>query len=228
MSIASLAVAAAKAQVGKPYKWGSAGPNSFDCSGLMTYAYQQAGLSGFSRWTTSALMAGTKLTQKVSLSDVQPGDMLLFGNPVNHVGMAIGGGQMVSAPYTGATVKIGGIGSPVAAVRVVGAGGVVSSVVGAATAGVKSILLLAVLGVASYYGYRNKDRILGALRARGLRLPNPGKPPTRGQLVDLDETRDRYLLEDLGVREHDHDYALWREAAEQTRPRPRKRPRKRK
>lgn len=124
--LASRAVSIAKAQVGKPYLWGAEGPDAFDCSGLMTYAYQKAGLP-VSRWTTSALNAGTALTSKVSLSSLLPGDMLLFGSPVNHVGMYVGNGQMVSAPSSGKNVKIGSMGSPVSAVRVTGVGTAVTA-----------------------------------------------------------------------------------------------------
>jgi peptidoglycan DL-endopeptidase CwlO len=100
-SRAQVAVRAALAQVGKPYQWGAAGPNSFDCSGLTMYAWGQAGVS---LPHSSAMQYG--VTTHVSSSALQPGDLLFFGSPIHHVAMYVGGGQMVEAPYTGAYVRV--------------------------------------------------------------------------------------------------------------------------
>jgi cell wall-associated NlpC family hydrolase len=100
-SRAAVAVQAALAQVGDPYQWGAAGPDSFDCSGLTMYAWAQAGVA-----LPHNSAAQYAATPRVSQSDLQPGDLLFFGSPIHHVGMYIGGGQMVAAPYTGASVRV--------------------------------------------------------------------------------------------------------------------------
>ncbi|HEX2236633.1 MAG TPA: NlpC/P60 family protein, partial [Actinomycetota bacterium] len=98
---AGIAVQAALDQVGDPYQWGAAGPDAFDCSGLTMYAWAQAGVS--LPHNSGAQYAATP---RVAASDLQPGDLLFFGSPIHHVGMYIGGGQMVAAPYTGSSVGV--------------------------------------------------------------------------------------------------------------------------
>jgi cell wall-associated NlpC family hydrolase len=93
-------IAAAKAQLGKPYSWGAAGPNSFDCSGLTLWAWRAGGVS-LPHYTGAQYGA----TRHVSLNDLQPGD-LVFYNGMNHVGLYIGGGQIIHAPHSGDVVKI--------------------------------------------------------------------------------------------------------------------------
>jgi peptidoglycan DL-endopeptidase CwlO len=100
-SRAGIAVNAALSQVGKPYQWGAAGPNSYDCSGLTMWAWAQAGV-GLPH--NSGMQYGS--LPHVSTSSLQPGDLLFFGSPIHHVGMYVGGGQMVEAPYTGASVRV--------------------------------------------------------------------------------------------------------------------------
>ena len=97
---ASTAVSVALAQVGKPYQWGAAGPDSFDCSGLVTYAYAAAGIS--LPHYTGAQWADTT---QIPLADAQPGDLIFF-NGLSHVGIYLGGGSMVDAPHTGAFVRV--------------------------------------------------------------------------------------------------------------------------
>jgi cell wall-associated NlpC family hydrolase len=111
---ASTAVEAALAQRGTPYEWGAEGPDSFDCSGLTQWAWGNAGVS----------IPRTSRTQyqglpSVARSDIRPGDLLFFGDPIHHVGMYIGDGQMVEAPYSGQPVRINDIQRPdyVGAVR---------------------------------------------------------------------------------------------------------------
>jgi cell wall-associated NlpC family hydrolase len=89
---AAKAVAYARAQVGKTYTWGGAGPNSFDCSGLTMRAWQAAGVS-----LPHQSGAQYAATRKVSYSDVQPGDLLFFHSPISHVGIYAGGGMMIHA-----------------------------------------------------------------------------------------------------------------------------------
>jgi peptidoglycan DL-endopeptidase CwlO len=97
---ASIAVATARAQIGKPYVTGGNGPGSFDCSGLTKYAWAAAGVT-IPRVSRDQYAAGTK----VSRSELQPGDLVYFGSPVYHVALYIGGGQMITAPQPGEYVK---------------------------------------------------------------------------------------------------------------------------
>ncbi len=88
---ASVAVAAALSKQGAPYVYGAAGPNSFDCSGLTSWAWKQAGVS-IPR--TSSGQSGLPV---VPLSQLQPGDLVTYYSPVSHVAMYIGGGQIIHA-----------------------------------------------------------------------------------------------------------------------------------
>jgi cell wall-associated NlpC family hydrolase len=98
---AQVAVDTALAQQGKPYVWGGAGPDSFDCSGLTQYAYAAAGIT----LPHSSSMQST-LGAPVAYADLQPGDLVFFYSPVSHVGMYIGNGQMVHAGTSGDVVKV--------------------------------------------------------------------------------------------------------------------------
>src|SRR6202023_1607424 len=98
---AGAAVAAAESRQGAPYVWGAAGPNAFDCSGLVMWAWAQAGVSlpHFSG-------AQYAVTTHISMSQLQPGDLVFFGNPGDHVAMYVGGGMIIQAAHTGTTVAI--------------------------------------------------------------------------------------------------------------------------
>jgi cell wall-associated NlpC family hydrolase len=99
------AVSAALTQLGVPYKWGASSPGSgFDCSGLVNWAYAQAGVSvpRTSRTLRSA-------TRHISEAELVPGDLVFGGSPIHHVGIYIGNGEMVHAPRSGDVVKISGI-----------------------------------------------------------------------------------------------------------------------
>jgi cell wall-associated NlpC family hydrolase len=98
---AQTAVDAALSQVGKPYQWAAAGPDSYDCSGLTMWAWAHAGVS----LPHNSGMQQASITP-VAQSDLQPGDLMFFGSPVHHVSMYIGNGQMVEAPYTGQFVRV--------------------------------------------------------------------------------------------------------------------------
>lgn len=98
---AGTAIAAARSQLGVPYRWGGTTPAGFDCSGLMLWSWAHAGVS-LPR-TSGAQRA---YTQRISAAQLQPGDLVFTGNPVYHVGMYIGGGQMIHSPHTGDVVKI--------------------------------------------------------------------------------------------------------------------------
>ena len=103
-SAAQTAVDTAMAQRGKPYVWAASGPGSFDCSGLVQYAYKAAGVSLPHSSLQQSLMG-----QAVSRANLQPGDLIFFYSPVSHVGIYIGNGQMVHAPTSGDVVKVAGI-----------------------------------------------------------------------------------------------------------------------
>lgn len=96
----SSAVSVAMAQVGKSYVWGTSGPNTFDCSGLTSYAYRQQGIS-LPRSARQQYRIGTP----VSKGDLQPGDLVFYYSGISHVGMYIGNGQIVHAanPRSGIT-----------------------------------------------------------------------------------------------------------------------------
>ena len=99
-----IAVDTALAQLGKPYVWGAAGPDSFDCSGLVLFAYEAAGVS---MPHSSALQA--TMGRPVTRAELQPGDLVAFYSPVSHIGIYIGNGQMVHAPTSGDVVRVAGI-----------------------------------------------------------------------------------------------------------------------
>lgn len=103
---ASAAIAYAYAQIGKPYVWGAAGPDSFDCSGLVMQAWARGGFY-FDHLAQDQYAA----TARVAISALQPGDLVFFGTPddVYHDGIYVGNGQMVDAPHTGADVRVEGI-----------------------------------------------------------------------------------------------------------------------
>ncbi len=104
---AAAAVHVAEAQIGKPYVWAAAGPNSFDCSGLTMYAYAQEGVH-LDHFTGDQWDEGVHLSR----AELRPGDLVFFAydtsNPatIHHVGMYIGNGEMVQAPETGENVQI--------------------------------------------------------------------------------------------------------------------------
>jgi cell wall-associated NlpC family hydrolase len=105
------AVAFARSQLGKPYLWGASGPSAYDCSGLVMAAYRRAGV-----WLPRVSRSQWHTGPRVSLGALAPGDLVFFahnvGNPgtIHHVGMYVGGGVMVEAPYSGARVRLASIG----------------------------------------------------------------------------------------------------------------------
>ncbi|HEY3708996.1 MAG TPA: NlpC/P60 family protein [Amycolatopsis sp.] len=98
---AQQAINAALSKLGSPYVWGATGPSQFDCSGLMQWAYKQAGIT-LPRSSREQSTFGTA----VSRSQLQPGDLVFYYSPVSHVGMYLGDGKMVHAPTSGDVVKI--------------------------------------------------------------------------------------------------------------------------
>ncbi len=98
---ASQVIATAKQYLGVPYVWGGTDPSGFDCSGFVGYVYRSVGIS-LPRVSSAQQNAGTR----ISVSQVQPGDLVFQGSPAHHVGIYIGGGQYIHAPQTGDVVKI--------------------------------------------------------------------------------------------------------------------------
>ncbi|HET6964514.1 MAG TPA: NlpC/P60 family protein [Acidimicrobiales bacterium] len=98
---ASGAVQAAESRVGDWYQWGASGPNTFDCSGLVMWAYEQVGIS-----LPHYSGAQYNDTTHIPMSDLQPGDLVFFSDPGEHVAMYVGGGNIVEAAHTGTQVHI--------------------------------------------------------------------------------------------------------------------------
>lgn len=100
-SATAAAIETALAQLGDPYVWGGNGPDGFDCSGLTSYAYAAAGVS-----LPRASRAQATVGREVSRAELQPGDLVFFYNPISHVGLYIGNGQMVHARTFGQPVSV--------------------------------------------------------------------------------------------------------------------------
>ncbi|WP_151477091.1 C40 family peptidase [Streptomyces albicerus] len=100
-SRAGAAISYAYEKLGSPYVWGATGPDAFDCSGLMQAAYRAAGIE-LPRTTYAQINAG----QRVSQSELQPGDLVFFYSGISHVGLYVGNGQMIHAPNPSAPVRV--------------------------------------------------------------------------------------------------------------------------
>jgi cell wall-associated NlpC family hydrolase len=112
----AIALAFAKSQLGKPYRYASAGPNAYDCSGLTSAAWAKAGVS-LTRTSQSQFTIG----RSVPRTALQPGDLVFFYNDISHVGLYAGNGQIVHAPRPGKSVEYASIDSmPYAGARRVG------------------------------------------------------------------------------------------------------------
>ena len=98
---AQIAINVALSKRGDDYVWGSSGPSTFDCSGLMQFSYRAAGIS-LPRTAAEQQQVGLS----VSRADLEPGDLVFFGSPAYHVGMYLGNGLMVQAPTSGDVVKV--------------------------------------------------------------------------------------------------------------------------
>ncbi|MFF8843730.1 NlpC/P60 family protein [Streptomyces sp. NPDC015127] len=102
---AAAAALAARSAVGRPYVWGANGPSGFDCSGLVQWSYAQAGV-GLPRTSQAQANAG----RRIPLSEARPGDIVTYRGDASHVGMYMGNGQVVHAPYPGAAVRYDPVG----------------------------------------------------------------------------------------------------------------------
>lgn len=114
-----IAATVAEQQLGVPYRYGGKSPSGFDCSGLVHFAYAEAGISV--PRTTGGLWSAAR---PISSSDAQPGDILFFrfdGKP-SHVGIYLGDGYFVHAPSTGRTVSKAHLSSSFYSARLIRAG----------------------------------------------------------------------------------------------------------
>jgi peptidoglycan DL-endopeptidase CwlO len=109
------AVQIAMSYLGVPYVWGGASPSGFDCSGLVMYTYAQLGVS-----LPHSSYAMYNYGIPVPESQLEPGDLVFFDG-LGHVGIYIGGGEFVNAPYTGSVVSVSSLTSGWAAANYVGA-----------------------------------------------------------------------------------------------------------
>lgn len=109
---AGVAVAEALRQLGKPYVFGTNGPDTFDCSGLTQWAWAKAGVP-MGHYTVTQFHS----FPQVPVDQLQPGDLVFFNVDLGHMGMYIGNGNIVQAPRTGDVVKV----SPLSGRNLVGA-----------------------------------------------------------------------------------------------------------
>jgi cell wall-associated NlpC family hydrolase len=94
------AIAEAQRELGQPYEYGGSGPASFDCSGLTAWAWGHAGHP-----LPHSAAAQYDATTHIPISALQPGDLVFFGSPPHHVGLYVGGGQMINALHSGTNVE---------------------------------------------------------------------------------------------------------------------------
>lgn len=105
-------------QIGKPYVWGATGPDTFDCSGLTSQAWLRAGGSDRARTAIPRTSQEQwKQLDRVPLSSLRPGDLVIYFPGATHVAIYAGNGLVVQAPRPGTTVKV----SPIAANPILGA-----------------------------------------------------------------------------------------------------------
>ena len=110
----------AQARIGAPYRYGGSGPDAFDCSGLVSYAYSSVGIR-LPRTAAQQYAAVKPVPRK----DLEPGDLVFFrvdGKNVGHVGIYAGDGRFVDAPQTGGRVRVASLDDPWYRERYVGAG----------------------------------------------------------------------------------------------------------
>ncbi len=100
--IAIEATRAALSKQGSAYVWGGDGPITFDCSGLVKWAFAQAGMPGLPHSAEEQARMG----RGVSRSQLQPGDLIALYSPISHIGIYVGDGLYVNAPQSGDVVKV--------------------------------------------------------------------------------------------------------------------------
>jgi len=99
--VGQIAVNAALTRIGAPYAWGAAGPDDFDCSGLVVWAFRQAGIN--LPHSSQALASGGL---PVPPDQLQPGDVISFFPDASHVGIYVGEGRMIHASFEGVPVAV--------------------------------------------------------------------------------------------------------------------------
>ncbi len=100
--IALSAARAALSKQGSAYVWGGDGPITFDCSGLVKWAFEQAGMPGLPH----SAQEQARMGRSVSRSQLQPGDLIALYSPISHIGIYVGAGLYVNAPQSGDVVKV--------------------------------------------------------------------------------------------------------------------------
>lgn len=93
-------VAWLQSNIGAPYVWGGEGATGFDCSGLSMMAWRSVDVQ-----LNHNSRAQFGQTDRVALADLEPGDLLFFGDPIHHLGIYVGGNKMIEAPRTGLLVR---------------------------------------------------------------------------------------------------------------------------
>nr|WP_277349668.1 C40 family peptidase [Planosporangium thailandense] len=88
-------------QLGKWYEWAAAGPNTFDCSGLVLAAFRQAG-----RTLPHSAALQWKQVRHITRDDLRPGDLVFYYSDIHHVAMYAGDGRIIEAPQTGQQISI--------------------------------------------------------------------------------------------------------------------------
>jgi cell wall-associated NlpC family hydrolase len=107
------AVQGAYAQLGKPYGWGGSGPGSFDCSGLTQWVWHTAGVD-----IPRTALAQSRFGAPVRLTEIEPGDIVVYYPERSHVGIYVGSGQVIASPHPGAFVQISDLHAmPISTVR---------------------------------------------------------------------------------------------------------------
>jgi len=99
--VGSIVVNAALTRLGAPYAWAATGPDAFDCSGLVVWAFHQAGLT--LPHSSQALASGG---EPVALDQMQPGDVIVLFPDASHVGIYVGDGRMIHAQFEGEPVVV--------------------------------------------------------------------------------------------------------------------------
>ncbi|HET9732157.1 MAG TPA: NlpC/P60 family protein [Acidimicrobiales bacterium] len=133
-STGSEVVAQASKYLGVPYQWGGTDPSTgLDCSGLVQLTFGQLGIQ-LPRTSQEQQQVGSPVA---SVTQAQPGDLVFYGSPAEHVGIYIGNGQMIDAPHTGTNVRVDSVGVPTSIRRVTGYSPRATTFSSAPTAGVQ-------------------------------------------------------------------------------------------
>lgn len=92
----------AQRHLGKPYRWGGKGPDTFDCSGFVEYVFRVAAQRSIPAPSEAQCFRGVGVSEAAA----QPGDLVCYGTPAHHIGIYLGGGRYIHAPKTGDVVKV--------------------------------------------------------------------------------------------------------------------------